>query len=158
MEKKYSYKTNGVLKMAQLAAVLFILGFGSCQSTKPIVFVDEHTSQNSVNWGGVYTGIIPAINSPGIDVQINLYYDETFELWYYYIGEETDNIVNYKGKFNWDEAGIIITLDISGFPPHYWVGSNELTQLDMQRKRITGDLADKYELKKITIFDWPGSI
>ena len=148
--------TKNFFSFLVLAGVSLIFGLGSCQSSKPMVFHDIHNSQNSVSWGGIYTGVIPAASGPGIDVQINLYYDETFELQYHYIGEGIDNIVKRKGTFNWNDAGLIIALDIDGFPPYYWVGSIELTQLDMNGKRISGDLAENYVLRKIKLFEWTG--
>jgi len=133
-----------------------MLGLASCQTNKNTVFIDEHNSRNSVSWGGIYTGVIPAASGPGIDAQISLYYDGSFELRYHYIGEEIASTVIRKGKFIWDEAGRIIDLGIEGFPSYYWVGSNQLTQLDMKGMPIIGDLADNYVLKKTVCFDWPG--
>ena len=147
---------KNLFSLLALAGVSLMLGLGSCQSSKPMMFYDEHNSQNSVSWGGIYTGVIPAASGPGIDVKIALYYNETFELRYHYIGGDIDNTVRRKGTFNWNEAGLIVILDIDDFPPYYWVGSNQLTQLDMNRKLISGDLADNYVLKKIMDFDWPG--
>ncbi|MDR0497547.1 MAG: copper resistance protein NlpE [Treponema sp.] len=99
-----------------------------------------------MEWAGVYTGIIPAASSPGIDVQITLNNDQTFELHYEYLNR--DFVYSAMGKFFRDETGLI-TLDIKDAPPYYRVGNNCLIQLDMNRNTITGDLADNYILRKL---------
>lgn len=51
------------------------------------------------------------------------------------------------GKFNWDANGSTIQLE-GEKPGRFQVGENQLFQLDAEGKRITGDLADSYILKK----------
>jgi len=138
-----------------LASLALVIGLGSCQSNKNAHIYDIHTSWDSVSWGGIYTGVVPARRGPGTDVQIVLNYDETFELSYRTVGDKIDSTVTRKGTFDWDDTGSMITLNVDSFPPYYWVGSNELTQLDMKGKRRTGKQADNYKLKKTVIFDWP---
>ncbi|MCL2043430.1 MAG: copper resistance protein NlpE [Treponema sp.] len=124
-----------------------------CRSTEVWEYIDIHNSQNSVSWGGIYSGIIPAASGPGIYVQINLYYNETFRLQYHYIDEEIGSNTSREGSFSWDETGNRIILDIDNYPPWYHVGSNTLTQLDLDGKPISGSLADNYILTKTVIFD-----
>jgi uncharacterized lipoprotein NlpE involved in copper resistance len=127
-----------------LIAVLVVFGVSAC---KPRQAVDAaHNSRNSVNWDGVYAGVVPAASAPGIDVRITLYPNETYEMRYEYIDREgsfTDS-----GSFAWDEAGSVIKLDGTDMPPYYKVGENVLIQLDMQGDEITGSLASAYILKK----------
>jgi uncharacterized lipoprotein NlpE involved in copper resistance len=130
-----------------LIAALVIFGLGACQSNSRSQAIDAaHNSRNSVNWDGVYTGTIPAASAPGINVQIRLNLDETYEVWYQYIDRPDD--FTEKGAFKWDQTGSIITLDTKDFPPYYKVGENILIQLDMQGNVITGSLADNYVLHK----------
>jgi len=104
-------------------------------------------SQNSLDWAGVYTGVIPAASGPGINVTITLRFDLSYEVLYEYIGRP-DGDFSFTGTFKWDDAGRVITLDAANIPPHYQVGEGRLFQLDMEGNRITGELADKYILAK----------
>jgi uncharacterized lipoprotein NlpE involved in copper resistance len=105
-----------------------------------------HNSQNSLNWDGVYTGVIHCADCPGIEVQLTLNTDATYAITYLY--QEKNNSYTYSGTFKWDETGNKITLDTNEVPPHYAVGENTITQLDMEGNKITGELADKYVLVK----------
>jgi uncharacterized lipoprotein NlpE involved in copper resistance len=116
---------------------------GSCVSSKAAT----NTPELSLNWAGIYSGVTPAADGPGIEVQITLNTDKTFTLQYKYI-DRIDSIFMHEGSFTWDKKGEIIILDIENTPPYYKVEENKLIQLDMQGKRITGDLADHYVLEK----------
>jgi uncharacterized lipoprotein NlpE involved in copper resistance len=116
----------------------------SCASTK---VPDIHTPEISTSWPGVYSGIIPAADGPGIKVQIALDIDHTFTLRYEYI-DRADSVLFHEGTFTWDKTGKIIILDIENIPPYYQVTYNSLIQLDMSGKKITGNLADHYVLEK----------
>jgi uncharacterized lipoprotein NlpE involved in copper resistance len=125
--------------------VLCVFGLGAC---RPKQAVDAaHNSRNSLNWEGVYTGVIPAADGPGIEVRLTLYTNETYEISYHYIDRGNSDFTQ-NGSFEWDNAGSIITLDIVDFPPYYQVGENRLTQLDMQGEPITGSLAENYVLSR----------
>jgi uncharacterized lipoprotein NlpE involved in copper resistance len=117
---------------------------GSCASNKAS---NANTPELSLNWAGVYSGVTPAADGPGIEVQITLNVDKTFILQYKYI-DRNDSTFVHEGKFTWNKTGEIITLDIENIPPYYQVSENKLIQLDMKGNRITSDLADLYILKK----------
>ncbi|MDR2516056.1 MAG: copper resistance protein NlpE [Spirochaetaceae bacterium] len=129
------------------AAVLLCGAFAACAS-KPAAIDAAHNAQNSLNWAGVYTGIIPAADGPGINVAITLHTDATCEVQYQFIDRENSNYV-YTGTFTWDQAGNTIMLDIEDVPPYYRLGENTLTQLDMAGKPITGVIAEHYILRKV---------
>ena len=128
-----------------LLAALAISGLGSCLSNRGAV--DSHNPKNSLDWEGVYTGTIPAADVEGINVRMKLNRDNTYELTYEYIGKP-DNAFTNTGSFKWNGTGDIINLGIADTPSYYKVAENKLTQLDMEGKPITGDLADNYVLKK----------
>lgn len=110
---------------------------------------DEHSAMNSLDWDGTYKGILPCADCEGIETTITLTDDQTYTMQTKYLGKSDAKYFDSKGKFNWDKAGQIITLEgIKDAPGKYFVGENTLTQLDMEGKRITGQLADKYILKK----------
>ncbi|MDR2534722.1 MAG: copper resistance protein NlpE [Treponema sp.] len=135
--------------------VLLLILLGACSSANPGAASDNqvvdaaHTTENSIDWAGVYTGVIPAADGPGINVQLELGYDQTYTITYHYIdGEDSDFTVS--GTFTWDPEGNIITLaDLEETPPYYQVGENTITQLDMEGNPITGILAENYVLKKV---------
>jgi len=53
------------------------------------------------------------------------------------------------GTYSWDGAGNAIILEGIGNAPNlYFVGENMLIQLDMEGNRISGDLAERYNLRK----------
>jgi uncharacterized lipoprotein NlpE involved in copper resistance len=126
-------------------AALVIFGLGSCLSNKGVD--KDHNARNSLDWAGVYTGTTPSASGSGIDVRLRLNNDQSFELNYKYL-DRPDSTFNWTGSFKWDDTGSIITLDITDAPPHYKVTENMLIQLDMNRKQISGNLADNYVLKK----------
>ena len=142
MNKKY-------FQLLMFVCVFLILGFSSCQSVKhsdevDVSIIDIHTSQMSVNWAGIYTGIIPSARGPEIDVQLILNYDETFSLRYHYLNPGSGGVVRRQGTFRWDETGGSIILDLEDFIPRFRVGSIELTQS-----------GTNCVLEKIQVFDWP---
>jgi uncharacterized lipoprotein NlpE involved in copper resistance len=126
-----------------IAAVLLIAGITACESSPPPV----NNAKDKVDWAGQYTGIIPAADSPGINVQITLRADNTFTIVYNYV--DRHGLASASGTFSWDDGGNVINLKVADFPPYYRVGRDQLTQLDLQGKKITGKLADHYILRKI---------
>jgi copper homeostasis protein (lipoprotein) len=106
-----------------------------------------HNSKNSLDWAGIYAGSIPSADGSGINAQITLRSDESYTISYNYV--DKPGVFTESGTFNWDEAGKIITLKHTTFPPYYKVGENHLLQLDMKGKVIKGILADQYMLKKM---------
>jgi uncharacterized lipoprotein NlpE involved in copper resistance len=108
----------------------------------------QHTSSNSLDWDGTYLGVLPCADCKGIATEITLTKELTYSMKTSYLGKG-DTAAVIKGNFTWNAAGNTITLSGLSFrPSQYFVGENNLTQLDMAGKKITGSLADKYLLKK----------
>jgi uncharacterized lipoprotein NlpE involved in copper resistance len=103
--------------------------------------------KNSLDWAGVYTGVIPAADAEGINVEITLNNDGTYKVNYQYIGKG-DDVFAHTGTFKWKNDGSTVILDSEEIPPYYKIGENILTQLDMNGKKIVGTLANDYVLKK----------
>ncbi|GMO57556.1 MAG: hypothetical protein Ta2A_03070 [Treponemataceae bacterium] len=133
-----------------LIAVFSLLGLDACKpKNKADTAIDAaHNSRNSVNWDGVYRGVIPAADGPGINVEIVLRLDETYSIGYQYVDRGEESFTE-AGTFQWNDAGSAIELDVKNMPPHYQVGENRLIQLDMSGEKITGDFADDYVLEKV---------
>ena len=107
-----------------------------------------HTSQNSLDYAGTYTGVLPCADCPGIKTEITLNADNSFTKKMTYLERKEAGIFKEKGTYSWDAAGQTITREGIHAPNQYFVGENTLTQLDMEGKKVEGDLADLYILKK----------
>lgn len=107
-------------------------------------------SMNSVDWPGTYFATLPCASCEGIETWVTLNPDGTFVLKTHHMGLNDDREEIFTGKFNWDETGSMVTLQglIGGAPGKYKVGENQIWHLDRNGKRIEGDLADRYVLKK----------
>jgi uncharacterized lipoprotein NlpE involved in copper resistance len=125
-----------------IISAIFLLNFVSCASMQ-----DNINAKDTLDWAGVYTGIIPAADAEGIDAKITLTSEGTYLVSYRYIGK-SNQLYTSTGPFKWNDKGNIITLNNKDVPPHYLVGKGTLTQLDMKGKVITGKLAANYVLKK----------
>lgn len=146
------------------AALVMLFGFtgcGSCSgdkscgakseatSTEQTVAADGHTSQNALDYEGIYIGTLPCADCEGILTEITLK-DDTYHIRTTYLGvpEGQPNVFEDSGRYSWDPEGFVITLEDKNTPNQYQVGENVLFALDIEGKRITGNLADKYKLVK----------
>lgn len=112
--------------------------------------IDIHNSQNSLDWQGIYTGLIPCADCEGIETQITLNANMTFVVKSKYLSKGNSEIVEDKGNFCWDKSGGSVSFEgLKGKPFEYKVEENRLIQLDMNGEIINGTLTKKYELKKI---------
>ncbi len=110
---------------------------------------DMHTSQISLDWQGVYKGVLPCADCEGIDIEITLRDDNTYIIKRLYLGKE-NNYFEETGTFEWTEDGgsIVLTEKVKGSPTLFKVGENYLLHLNQEGAIIEGELADKYILKK----------
>ncbi len=146
-----------------LASATALISFASCTSNakKQLESTDSssmgisdstivdttHTSQNSVDWAGSYTGVIPCADCPGIETTITLNSDETFS--YKGIYQERDTKVEDTGKFMWHNNGSVVHLVGKEVNMKLKVGENQLFSLDQEGNPIDGPLKDHYILKKV---------
>jgi uncharacterized lipoprotein NlpE involved in copper resistance/heat shock protein HslJ len=108
-----------------------------------------HNSRNSLDWDGIYTGTLPCADCDGIRSTVTLNTDGTFSRERVYVGK-SDTPIADSGTFAWNEAGSIVTLSGDDGEQQYQVGENRLFHLDRDGIRISGDLADRYVLRKVT--------
>jgi hypothetical protein len=106
-----------------------------------------HTSQNALDWAGVYTGVLPCADCEGIQTTIVLNYDNTFEFRTKYLGKNLEEFVK-QGSFTWSEQGNIIKLD--GVPTPFLVGEGMLFQLDVDGNRMPADVEARYTLGMVS--------
>ncbi|MGV3640103.1 MAG: copper resistance protein NlpE [Adhaeribacter sp.] len=111
--------------------------------------VDLHATRNSVDWDGRYKGLLPCADCEGIEMEIELKKDNTYVAKSRYRGRPNPNEFSYTGKFTWDASGSGIRLEgLEDGPTYFQVGEGHMTQLDSQGKKISGQHADKYILRK----------
>ncbi len=108
----------------------------------------EHTSQNSIDYAGIYKGVTPCADCEGIETELTLKMDNSFVLSQKYLGKGEDAIAVRMGRFQWVDGGTIELVGISDGPSRFKVGEGRIWQLDMMGKKIEGALEEKYILKK----------
>lgn len=108
----------------------------------------NHNSNNSLDWVGIYSGVTPCADCPGIKTDITLGKDNTYSLSEQYL-EKEKTPRTFKGKFNWDEKGSIITLDAEGDHHKFKVMENKLQILDKFGDAKQGGRADEFMLAKV---------
>ena len=107
------------------------------------------SSATSLDWEGVYRGVVPCADCEGIATTITLRRDGSYHLEAVYQGRSVAAF-EQQGKFGWDPTGGVIALDgLRDRPSRFLVGEGYLLQLDMAGKRIDGPLADRYRLSKL---------
>jgi copper homeostasis protein (lipoprotein) len=149
-------KTN---TMKSILVAIIVVALTSCQTQKTASSnqanggMDEpdatHTSENALDWDGIYRGILPCADCEGIQTTIILKKDFTFTTKKLYLGK-SDGVHETTGKFRWNKKGntIIFTPMDKTSTTQYFVSENYLTQLDTQGNKITGEIAGKYILSK----------
>lgn len=108
------------------------------------------TSQNSLDWKGSYSGVVPCADCEGILTRITLGDNNNYTLQTRYLGK-SEEVISSTGSFEWNKEGNQIKLkDIKEgtAPIYYKVGENQLTQLDLQGNTITGQNASMYVFAK----------
>lgn len=146
---------NIKMKASSFLLVALLFSASACeppkQTTQEIRIADPaHTSQNSFDWQGVYTGTLPCADCEGILTTLILREGLNYTLETNYLGR-TGETQTKTGTFGWNASGHIVTLenvDETTFPAYYAVGENHVTRLDLQGNKIEGELADKYTLIK----------
>lgn len=127
------------------SAMLFSLCGFSCSSQQKVS--GEHNAQNSLDYDGIYRGIIPCADCPGIKTTVYISRDGIFKSTYEYI--DRNSSYEKTGKYSWNKEGNTITLQpSSGASTKYFVGENQLIQLDKDGNKITGELANHFILTK----------
>lgn len=130
-----------------ISLLLFPLLWLGCATTKQSTPNDGHTSQNSLDWTGIYSGVLPCADCEGISTMIELRQDNTYQLTQKYPGKD-ESVTTSTGAFSWTENGGEIVLKEKSAPFHFKVGENRLFLLDGYGERVSGPLKDNYILNK----------
>ena len=160
-----SFKSHRMIIMKKLnllyvGIAFLVLAIMSCKNRKTSGTTDNqnvktetdkaHNSKNTLDWAGVYKGVLPCTDCEGIETMIRITSNNTFVLETKLLGKSKE--VNTEvGTFHWDDSGNKIFLDErnkSSGPFAFAVGENKLTQLDINGNYIGGKPSDKDVLKK----------
>lgn len=122
----------------------------SCTVVQTDKMLPGDNSKTSVDWEGVYFGILPCADCAGIKMELKLKKDLRYEMITEYLAKE--QIRNREvGTFNWNNDGNRIILLKDQLPDsslQFHVGENKLRKLDLKGQRIEGRLAEGYVLFK----------
>lgn len=107
-------------------------------------------SMTVLDWDGTYQGVIRCADCEGIQLVIKLNTDLTYSLQMKYLGKD-GKVFESSGTLKWNKEGNKITLHQTDNTESkiYFVGENFIKQLDVKGNPITGDLAEKYILRKV---------
>lgn len=106
-----------------------------------------HNAKNSIDYVGIYKGILPCPDCQGMEMEIAINENSTFCIKTKYNGKG-DKVFMQKGNFTWNKKGNTIILTGVNGSNQYFVGEGTLTQLDVYGKKSTGSFADEYILSK----------
>jgi uncharacterized lipoprotein NlpE involved in copper resistance len=107
-----------------------------------------HNAQNALDWAGTYAGTLPCADCEAIRMVVILNEDLSYTYRCQYAGKNDMPTIEKTGTFSWDKGGQIVTLEGVDPPNQFFVAENRIIQLDINGERITGNLADLYELSK----------
>lgn len=137
---------TSVLSCLALSALVISL---SCKTaSKAPAMPTGDNSMTSVDWNGSYYATMPCADCEGIETTLTLNKDNTYRLVRYYRGKADARPDVSIGTFSWNKEGSKVTLSNQS-PAEFQVGENQLFALDMSGNRISGNLADRYILKKL---------
>lgn len=108
-------------------------------------------SKNSLNWQGKYRGVLPCADCEGIQTEITLNKNGTYEIARMYEGKSTEVFLE-KGSYRWFDNGSKITFysaNNSTDYSSYLVGENKLIKLDNSSNKIVSEYAEMYILNKV---------
>lgn len=143
--------------------LLFLLSFSGCKNSnkqeelivddamfefEETTEADEHTAINSLDFLGIYKGVLPCADCEGIETSIELGTGNSYSKKTTYLGKENQSVIESSGVFTWNEAGNTITFTNEEVPNQYFVGENVLFHLDIEGNRVTGDLEKNHQLVK----------
>lgn len=143
------------LLLFSLAACVAVT-FAACQkATAPDEVIMEGSEQIVSNmdimpdYYGVYEGLLPAADGPGIQTTLTLNQNGAFTLTSAYV--DRDFTATDKGDFT--VKGDLLTLtDQDGEMTYYQIQEGALRRLNMDKRPVTGPLADHYVLTQTLAF------
>nr|WP_317630946.1 copper resistance protein NlpE [uncultured Flavobacterium sp.] len=150
------------MKKVYISLFLFSLALVSCKpktTETPVIetqtdtvivndpIIDEHTSENSLDWDGTYQATLPCADCPGIKTNITLNTDKTFKITSEYL--ERDSKIEDAGEFMWHDNGRVVHLKGKETDIKLKVVENGLIHLNSDGTPITSSLKEHYRFTKL---------
>jgi heat shock protein HslJ len=88
-----------------------------------------HSSRNSLDWAGIYEGVLPCADCPGIRTRLTLNRDDSFELSRLHLDRDSAARV-VRGRFSWLPGGNAITLEGQHGGQRFLVGEGRVALLE----------------------------
>lgn len=107
---------------------------------EPVPAVDMHTSRNSLDWPGSYSGVLPCVDCAGVVTTLQLAADSTFKMSSRRLAFGAAPS-EQSGQFTWATDGNAISLPTSGGASAFSVGEGRLLQLNSDGSRPGADAA-----------------
>ncbi len=98
------------------------------------------------NYCGVYEGVLPAADGPGIRTRLSLHKDGAFTLKEEYI--DRDFTAEDRGRFS-VQGDIVTAVGTDGRRLYYRMDGKSARQLDAGKKPVAGPLASRYTLMRV---------
>lgn len=99
-------------------------------------------TENSLDWPGEYKGILPCHDCKGIETELELKLDNTFELTQKFLGKPANSENKVKGVFKFlPDQPNMIQLDAEGDHRIYFIGENFI--------ELRGDKGQKLEMPEL---------
>ena len=145
------------MKKALLLLSLPLL-LAACQSNTPTqaavpatptVAPDGHTAENSLDWAGTYSGLMPCADCEGIQTQLTLKQDKTYVLDEHYVKNgKALHPSKQTGRFQFDaKQPSLIRLEHATQPRVYFIGEGFAEARDIQTGEKLSEQLD-YRLKQ----------
>jgi heat shock protein HslJ len=125
------------LRIPGLFLVVALLAACSGEKPQPAAdagVVDMHNSRNSLDWSGVYEGIVACQGCPGTQMRLTLGQDGSFELVRRALVRGAA-AATATGQFTWQPDGNTIVLDDSGGGQGFAVGEGRVIVLNSDGSR-----------------------
>lgn len=106
---------------------------------------DMHDAANSLDYTGIYKGVLPGADGVDREVELELTWEMNFTL----KTPGSGSAENARtGFYSFQKHGAIITLIGVDSPNRFFAGENYLVPLDENGNRPEGGVTDRYALKK----------
>ena len=147
------------MKKNLLLLLILVLALVSCggQKKQEVVaeevvteveaFDDGHYAENSLDYWGVYKGVLPAADCPGIETTLTINEDNTFSLLSVYIDRDTS--FDEKGTYTLEKGYMTLTFDGDEEVQYYFIGEDTATRLTSDKEFVESELAEHYVLNKV---------
>lgn len=129
------------------AALLALSTAAGVQARQPGAVLDAHSTRNAVDWAGTYMGTLPSASGTGYRTVLVLKDSGRYQLLQDIEHRGRPQAFRAAGRFRWDQAGSVITLDDKGDGQRFFV-SEGFVQLHGDARPAPAMAAD-YQLGKM---------